>query len=159
MTEITVDESIEIDRPAAEAWAVVADYGRDPEWRRGVVSMVADPAGPVRRGTATSEVLRMAGREWHNDGVVTSVGPGTRFTWRTTEGADALGARTVTALGPARCIVRLELVVRPHGAERLLRPLLARMLRRNVSGDLERLRALVAGVQAGADAPTAAGMR
>ena len=46
------------------------------------------------------------------------------------------------------------MVVRPHGPERLLRPVLARMLRTNLRGDLERLRTLVmVGVPSAATAP------
>lgn len=143
MREIQLSEHIEIDRPAAEAWAVVADYRRDPEWRTGVVTMAPEPVDLVAVGTTTAEELRMARRTWHNDGVVTAVEPGVRFAWRTTEGADASGSREVEGLGRDRCRVRLTMVVRPHGPERLLRPVLARMLRTNLRGDLERLRTLV----------------
>ncbi len=149
MPEISFIEDIEIDRPAAEAWAVVADYRRDVEWRTGVVAMVPHPTGPVEPGTTTAEDMRLGGRTYHNDGMVTAVEPGVRFTWRTTSGADASGARSVEALGPARCRVRLELAVRPSGAERLLRPVLARMMRRNLAADARRLRALVEGSASG----------
>ena len=144
MRDIQLSDQIDIDRPAAEAWAVVADYRRDPEWRTGVVTMAPDPPDVVTTGTTTAEELRFAGRTWHNDGVVTAVEPGVRFTWRTTEGADASGSRAVEALGPDRCRVRLVMVVRPSGPERLVRPVLARMLRATLRRDLERLRDLVA---------------
>jgi hypothetical protein len=85
----------------------------------------------------------MAGRTWHSDGVVTAVDPGVRFAWRTTTGADASGSRQVEVLGPDRCRVRLTLAVRPSGPERLLRPVLRRMLRTNLRRDLDRLRSLV----------------
>ncbi len=105
----------------------------DPEWRTGVLSMVATPHGAVEVGTRTVEQLRLAGKTWRNDGEVLAVDPGRSFRWRTTEGADAHGGR---------CVVRMELHVEPHGAERLMAPLLRRMLDRNLRGDLERLRAL-----------------
>ena len=143
MRTITLDQHIEIDRPAPEVWAVVADYRRDPEWRAGVVTMDPRPADLVGTGTTTAEELRFGGRTWHNDGVVTDVDPGTWFGWRTVQGADASGSREVEAVGPGRCRVRLRMVVRPAGAERLLRPVLGRMLRRNLVGDLGRLRSLV----------------
>ena len=76
---------------------MLADYGNDVTWRGGVTSMVPTPPGPVRAGTTTDEHMRVAGGRYHNLGVVTAVGPGLRFTWRTTSGADADGARTVTA--------------------------------------------------------------
>jgi uncharacterized membrane protein len=150
MTELRFSAAIEIDRPAAEVWGVLADYARDAEWRTGVVAMVPSPAGLVREGTITTEDLRLGGRRYHSDGVVTAVEPGVGFTWRTTAGADASGSRRVEALGPARCRVRLELTVRPSGFERLLRPVLAPMLRANLRADAAHLRTLVEAVPAAA---------
>lgn len=140
MSTITITESIEIARPATYVWEVVADYGHDPEWRKGVSTMAPQPPGSVAVGTTTAEEMRMAGQSYRNDGIVTAVEPGRRFSWRTTEGADAHGARTVEALGPDRCRLTLELVVTPHGAEALMAPVLGPMLRRTVVGDLRRLR-------------------
>ena len=151
----TITETISIDRPAADVWAVVADYGRDPEWRAGVETMAPSPAGLVRVGTTTAEVMRFAGRTLRNAGVVVSVEPGVRFEWRTTDDADASGARTVEPMGHDRCRVTLELVVRSHGVERLLRPLLAPMLRRGVAADVDRLRALVSPTRSERPAPRA----
>ena len=143
MTTIDMHAAIDIERPAEEVWAVVADYARDPEWRTGVEAMVPTPGGEVRLGTTTAETLRLAGRTWHNDGVVTGVDPGTRFTWRTTLGADADGSRSVEASGAGSCRVRLDLRVRPHGFEKVMAPALRRMLQRNLRRDLDQLRELV----------------
>lgn len=143
MNPIAITCETDIDRPAAEVWAVLADYGRDPEWRQGVTTMAPDPAGLVRVGTTTAEEMHFAGQTRHNDGEVIAVDPGRSFRWRTVTGADAEGSRTVTPLEERRCQVRLELVVRPHGFEALLAPMLGRMLRRTVAADLVRLQALV----------------
>lgn len=132
-----------IDRAAEDVWEVLADYELDPLWRHGVTSMVPTPAGPVRAGTTTDEHMRVAGGRYHNLGVVTALGPGLRFTWRTTSGADADGSRTVTPAAAGRSLVRLELNVRLHGAQRLAAPLFRATLRRNLTADAERLRALV----------------
>ena len=149
MTTIEMQATAEIDRPAAEVWQVLADYARDPEWRTGVRSMVPTPPGEAQVGTTTTEVLRLGGRTWRNDGEVTAVDAGRRFTWRTTVGADADGARAVSPTSDGSCLVSLELRVRPHGAERLMAPLLRRMLQKNLHRDLSRLRELVT---AGAEA-------
>jgi hypothetical protein len=136
-------------RPAAAAWAVVADYGRDPEWRQGVRTMAPSPAGAVGVGTTTAEVLRTGGRTLRNGGVVTDVAAGHHFAWRTTSGVDADGSRTVTATGPRTCTVRLELRVRPHGFDRLLAPVLRRVVARGLAADARRLATLVEGAAAG----------
>ncbi|WP_219416650.1 SRPBCC family protein [Pseudonocardia nigra] len=142
---------MDFDRPANAVWAVVADYGRDPEWRDGVETMAPSPPGPVHPGQTTAEVMRFAGRTLRNDGIVTAVGPGLHFTWRTTSGSDAEGSRTVEELGPGRCRVRLEVRVRLHGPDRLLAPLMRVLVRRTLAGDLARLRRVAqrAGTPAG----------
>lgn len=132
-------QTLTIDLPAEQVWAVLSDHRRDPRWRTGVLEMHREPADDLAVGTVTHEVLRLGGRTYLNDGVVTAVDPGRRLEWRTTQGADAHGARSVAVLGPERCSVTLELHVEPHGADRLLAPLLGRMLARNLRADLHRL--------------------
>lgn len=139
MSEIDLAAQTRIARPAAEVWPIVADHACDPAWRTGVRAMVPTPSGLVHLGTTTDEQLRFGGRTYRNLGVVTAVEPGVRFAWQTTDGADANGSRTVLADGPDACFVLLELAVRPRGIERVLRPLLARLLLRNLRGDVARL--------------------
>ena len=143
MSVIQITEEIVIAAPADEAWSIVSDYDRDVDWRGGVISMVPEPPGPARVGTITHEQMRLAGRSWHNVGVVTAVEPGHHLRWRTTAGARAHGARTVLPLDESRCRVRLDLHVTPTGGSRLLAPVLGRMLRRSLRADARRLRDLL----------------
>lgn len=143
MSTIHLIHEADIDAPAALVWRVVSDYARDTEWRRGVLSMVPAPPGPVGVGTTTVEEMKFAGKSYRNDGEVVAVEPGSRFEWRTTAGAAAHGSRQVTPIDPQRCRVRLALHVTPTGFDRLLAPILKRMLDKGVAGDLERLRDLV----------------
>jgi uncharacterized membrane protein len=147
----TFEHDAEIEVAAEAAWAVVADYRRDPQWRTGVLSMV--PAHPelARVGLVADEVIRVAGKRWHNIGMVTEAVDGEWFAWRTTEGAVADGSRSVVPVGPTRCRVRLTLNVTPTGFSALAAPLLARILDRNLRRDLERLRELLE--QEAADLP------
>lgn len=142
MNSIEYSAETDVDAPAAAVWALIADYGRDPEWRDGVATMAPSPPGPVRPGTTTDEQMRAMGRDYRNGGVVGEVEPGVRFTWRTTSGVDADGARTVHDLGDGRSRVRLEVRLRPQGAQRLLAPVLRAVLRRGLVADAARLRAL-----------------
>jgi uncharacterized membrane protein len=113
-----------VDRFAADVWALVANYDRDPEWRAGVTTMAPIPSGPATPTTITSEVMRIGGRSYRNGGEVTNLDPGARFTWRTTPGADADadGSRSVEPLGPGRCRVRLEVRVAPGARPAATRP-------------------------------------
>jgi uncharacterized membrane protein len=143
-------ESLVIDAPAESIWSVIADYGRDPEWRSGVVSMTIEPTGAIAAGASTHEVIRVAGRTYRNSGVIDHVVRGSTIEWHTTSGAEARGARSVRALAPDRCAVTLELHVVPRGLNRLFAPVLRRMLRANLHRDLAELAALTAAVPASA---------
>ncbi|MDP2290998.1 MAG: SRPBCC family protein [Actinomycetota bacterium] len=143
MTAIHFSETVDIDVDAEHAWRIVADYSHDHRWRTGVISMTSSPTGLVDTGTTTLELMKLAGRSYRNAGIVTSVEPGVRFTWRTVEGASASGSRSVTALADDRCRVSLELTVTPKGIDRLFRPITARMLARNLRRDSDALRSLV----------------
>ncbi|MET0191310.1 MAG: SRPBCC family protein [Pseudonocardia sediminis] len=140
---ITVDAAVEVDAPAAEAWAVLADYARDVQWRDGVRSMVPTPPGPVRAGTRTAETMHAAGRTLHNDGEATAVEDGRRFTWRTTSGVRAEGSRAVVPLDGDSCRVELTLRVVPPGLLRLVPWAVTGMLRRGLRRDAGRLRAVI----------------
>lgn len=141
MIELTA--SVEIDATAEEIWVVLADYALDPTWRTGVLSMIPSAPGLAEAGTTTREELRLAGRTWINLGIITEVEPARRLAWRTTDGADASGERRIQPLDEGRCRVTLDLRVHPHGAERLVAPMLARLLARNLRRDLDRLHHVV----------------
>src|SRR5262245_7066832 len=111
MTSFTASTEIDVDRPAAEVWAVVADYERDPEWRDGVVTMDPSAPGPVTAGTTTAEELHMGGDVARNRGVVDVVEPGRFFVWHTTEGAQAHGDRRLTVLDEGRTRVFMSITV------------------------------------------------
>jgi uncharacterized protein YndB with AHSA1/START domain len=140
---IDLIRSHDIPAPATAVWAVLADYRRDPEWRTGVLSMEPDTPGLARPGTTTHEVMRLGGQTNHVDAVVEEVDPGSRLTWRTTAGADANGFRLVESTGGDLCRVTLGITIRAHGAERLLVPVVRRMMGRNLERDLVALAALV----------------
>jgi uncharacterized membrane protein len=141
-TYIDFATTVDIDRPAQDVWALLADYGRDPDWRAGVLSMTADPPGRAAPGTTTAEVMRFAGRTLRNNGMIVRVGPGHQLAWRTTSGIDANGVRAVEPRGPHHCRARLATRVRPHGFDRLLAPLAHLLLQWRITRDGRRLRSL-----------------
>src|SRR5690348_16572596 len=94
---------------------------------------------PVSPGAETAETIKVGGRTYRNRGVVDDVIEHRMLAWHTVDGADAHGRRLTAALGDGSTRVRLELAVRPSGVERLLTPVLRRMLQRNLERDLGRL--------------------
>jgi Polyketide cyclase / dehydrase and lipid transport len=59
---IHVEESVTVARSPEAVWSVVADYGTDVQWRKGLTDMTPDPPGPPAVGTKVHEVLKTGGR-------------------------------------------------------------------------------------------------
>lgn len=141
---IVVTASIELDAPAKQVWAVLADYRNDTRWRVGVAAMDQDTPGTVQVGTITTEDFRILGQRLHNIGVVSHVAQGRSFRWRTIEGTDADGARLLEALPGDRSRVVLTTTSRPAGlVERLLSPFIRPALQKSLETSLVQLRTLV----------------
>jgi uncharacterized membrane protein len=106
----TIEQSIDIDRPAADAWAVLEDVRRLPEFSPSTVEVSAPPRLD-EQGQRFRQVVQLGGRrfesEWRVAGVVPkrclaiegSVLPGTRY--RTVE--------ELTDLRPGRSRVTLRM--------------------------------------------------
>ena len=122
--------------------------------------MVSTPPGTISKaGVSTSEVIRVAGRTYRNDGVVRSVDVGVGFTWETTSGARASGSRSVTPTTDEGCVVRLTLHVWPAGFDRVLALIVRRVLARNLRRDAERLRTIAEEAVAVTESPNRTGNR
>jgi uncharacterized protein YndB with AHSA1/START domain len=138
-----ISQSIDIPRPAADVFALVADHRNDTRWRHGVREMTADPIGPVTPGATVHEVLRFAGSTHVTDTVITAVDPGRSFSYDGAgTGGRVRGRRVVEATAESTCRVTTELEVATTGVLRFLEPLLAPMFRRGVGRDLAALRSL-----------------
>lgn len=141
---IVVTASVEVAATPARAWAVVADYRYDAQWREGVASMEQSTTGTVADATRTVEDFRMLGQHMTNVAMISVVVPGQSFRWRTVSGTRAEGTRQVVALGEGRTLIRLETRSWPSGlVETLLRPLIKPTLKRSLDRSVLALKRLV----------------
>lgn len=145
MSTVTFEVSKQIAAPAARVWAVVADYARDREWRRGV-EMRQEPPGMAAQGALTYERLRLLGSDQHVVARLEEVEPGHRLTFRSIESdVPVRGERRVEARGDGGSCVTVRLEMEPSGLWALLQKPLAALFRWRFAQDLERLAKLVEG--------------
>jgi hypothetical protein len=140
---VRIAESVQIDRPPADVWEAIADYGFDLQWRKGLTAMAPDPPGGPAPGTKVHEVVRSSGRDYVADIVVTDLDPGVsyRFSGSGTIGGLS-GGRRVQA-DPSGSVFTYEVELQPKGAMRLLRPVLGPMVRSGFRRDLRALKTLL----------------
>jgi uncharacterized membrane protein len=141
---VRVVGSVEIDRPASQVWAYVADYGNDPSWRAAVTQMRPSVPGPAQVGVTTHERLRLLGMTFRTDASIDRVEAGRLLEWRAHDRQKQLqGSRMVEPTGPTSS--RFTEVVEGGllGLLRPLGPLVAWLLQRQATADLRRLKHLL----------------
>jgi uncharacterized membrane protein len=141
---VRVVGSVEIDRPASQVWAYVADYGNDPSWRAAVIHMRPSAPGPARVGVTTHERLRLLAMTFRTDAMIDQVEAGRLLHWRAHDRQKHLqGSRRVEPTGPTSS--RFTEVVEGGllGLSRPLGPLVAWLLQRQATADLQRLKHLL----------------
>lgn len=84
--EMRIVESIRIERPPEDVWAVVSDLDSHTEWRPSLKEFRQVSDGPLGVGTRIREVLSWRGRTIELDDVVTAFDPprrlGVRGGWK-----------------------------------------------------------------------------
>jgi hypothetical protein len=142
---VRLAESVQISKPPAEVWDAIADYSFDLQWRKGLREMRPDPPGKPATGTKVHEVVRSAGRDYVADTVVTELDPGVsyRFAGKGTMGGLAGGRTVVPDSDGAGAVFTYAIELEPQGGMRMVRPLLAPMVRSGLKKDLRRLKALL----------------
>jgi hypothetical protein len=140
--------SVDLPVPPAAAWEVIADYGRDADWRHGV-AMRHDPPGTVVDGTITHEDLAFLGSIHHTQARIDGVEPGRAFRFTSADGRIHGHRRIEPRAGGCALTVGL----RVEGLHPLGAAIAGWLYRRRVRGDLARLRALLGAAQRAAPVP------
>ena len=136
---LSVKSSILIRRTAAQVFAHVSDYARDPTWRTGVSEMCHDPPGMIQLGAKTHERMTFAGMHMLNIAEIVAFEPGRKTAFKTTGGPlAATGYRLVESEADGARFTYAA-AVELGGPMALLAPILQWYLRRTVRSDLERL--------------------
>ncbi|HEY2180098.1 MAG TPA: SRPBCC family protein [Solirubrobacteraceae bacterium] len=122
-----ITASIEVARPAEEAFAYVIDPSKMPEWQQGCVSGHMD-AAPTRVGSKCTTVRKIGGREIEATTEITEYDPPRRWADRGIDGPiRAIVGVTVQPLSDnTRSRVTIDLDFAGHGIGKLLVPLVVR---------------------------------
>lgn len=141
---IEVSTSIEIDRPAPDVFAFVADFPNNPKWQRGQESCEWTSEPPLRVGSTYEQRARFLGKEMRNSFEVIELEPDRHVTFTSTAGTFPLTVtRTVEPLGTTRSRCTENVRGDPKGFFRIAEPLLRQMVKRSIKRDFPRLKALL----------------
>ena len=140
---INVVVRTEINVPVEEAYAYVIDFSKNAEWQSGIQSTDWTSPPPIRVGSTYDQHADY--KDTVTSYEITAVEPGRSVTTQSKQGATfpITVTRTVDPLGDFRCRITVDLVGHPGGLRRLLKPLVAKMVRKSVEADYRRLKRLL----------------
>ena len=138
--DITAEVTIERPREAITAFAM--DAANDPAWIGGVVESKALTDGPFGKGSKVGRTAKFLGRELNYVNEVTGFEEG-RLLAMKAEKPFPMEIRYEFEASGEGTLVRVRVGGEGSGFFRLAAPLLAPMVRRNVTGDLRRLKAIL----------------
>ena len=135
--------SIVIDRPAEDVFAFLSDLENDVKWRREWVEARNTSQGPIGVGATFLLVSEVLGRRSEVVYEVTEYEPNRMAAWKTVSGPMPLTFRRSFdgVEGGTRVTVRYDGEMR--GFFKLAAPLLVSMGRRQLEGDIPRLKELM----------------
>ena len=136
--------SIEIEQPAAEVFAYVADFEQNPTWQGGMRSCRWTSEPPLRVGSTYDQQASFLGRSINSSFVVTALEPGASITIETTESTFPITVtRAVEAISETSCRVSATVDGGPGGVLAVLGVLMRPLAQRSVRGDYRRLKTVL----------------
>mgnify|MGYP001825308084 CR=1 FL=1 len=143
---ITTNIDITINRPAAEVFEYISDFAKNPSWQNGMKSCEWITDGPVSVGSQYLQKAEFMGREINSTFEVIEHTPGERVKAHTIESTFPITfTRWVTAVGDNETRVQALIEGDSSGFFRLMKPLMAPMVRRSIRNDYARLKELLEG--------------
>ena len=139
-----ITETVHVDRPPSDVWAVVSDLGTHTEWRPALVELRQISEGQLVVGSRIREVLRWRRRAIEIEDVVTALEPERRL--GIAGGWSAADFEVDFLLEPERdgTRVTMDWPLRPKSfLLKLVAPFLGRTMRRATREELALLKAYV----------------
>ncbi len=140
---VTIDHSIDIQRPVEAVFAYVADPRNDPQWQGAIKEVRLTPDGPPRVGTKVKLVVSFLGVRLEPTNEITAWEPNRSFSYM---GRAAPSTAEATyrfeAVGTGTRL-SATLQVEPGGLFQVAEPLFASQAKRQLEADFQHLKGLL----------------
>lgn len=141
---ITVEHSIEINRPVDEvfAFAGTGHIKGHKQWAPALIDIRQTSAGPMGVGTTYHQVRNINGKPTDIDTEVTAFEPNKRLSFKNQGGIPAQGTYSFEPSG-AGTKVTFRLEMEPSGFGRLAGPMIGRAVKKETQDEMERLKSVL----------------
>ena len=141
---ITLQETIQIDRPVKEVYDYVVNVENTQKWQPAVIEVRRLTEGPIRVGTKFSEVAMMMRRRVHSTCEITQLEPNSTVAFKGTSDGPLEYQTTYTLVANGNA-TQLHIVgsFRTKGLWRLLEPLFGGEVRSQSRHELTAMKAMI----------------
>jgi len=136
---ITVERSIQIDKPAADIFAYASNYDNATQWQGGVESVEVEGGGSQVGGKYT-EVRKFLGREMRTTLEVTAYEPGVKWAAKTITGPVPYEVTMTLESAGGGTKVTTHIDGEPTGFFKMAQGAVQSQLEKSLEGDLQRLK-------------------
>jgi hypothetical protein len=140
---VDVSSELVIARPRPEVAAFATEPANDPVWIGGIRSSRALQPGPIAVGARVERTASFLGRRIDYVNEVVELEPSARLHMRSVQGPFPMEITYAFADAPGGTRVGIRVQGDAGGFYRLAGPVLGAAVKRSVSGDLKRLKALL----------------
>jgi carbon monoxide dehydrogenase subunit G len=140
---VTIEQSIDIDRPVQEVFAFLTPFENIPRWESGILEASQTSPGPLAVGARGRDVRQFLGRRTVTEYEVTACEAPTRFAVRSLSGPVSVRASYTLEPRGEGTRLRSRAELRLPGPVRLLAPLIRPIMQRRHANDLRSLRVLL----------------
>ncbi len=140
---VTIEASVDINRPIDEVWAYVTDPTKVPEWSSMALDSTLEGPGPMGVGSRIRGIGKFLGRTVETTSEVTQYDPPSKFAIRGVSGSVHLEIeRHLESIGEGTRY-RCRLVGDSGGLFKLADPIVTALMKRTVETDHQHLKALL----------------
>jgi uncharacterized protein YndB with AHSA1/START domain len=134
--------TVHLNKPVEQVFAFLTDTGKLATWQSNLIKSESLTEGPLRTGSRFREVRRINNKEEQIEGEITTLEPNKRLETKTVTKPQAMVSY---ALDPEQGGTRLKysFVLETSGLMRLLEPLIASSIKKDMDADFETLKSLL----------------
>ncbi len=137
---------IDINRPVPEVFAFITNPANHARWDSTSLVMEPQSHGAWHSGMKLREVRKLGGRETEVWSQVADLEPNRRMTIKSLTGPEWLGEWYFEPVGN-RTHLRFEAQMKTHGLMRLMEPMIAKSLKRDIDANFARLKTVLEGAE------------
>jgi uncharacterized protein YndB with AHSA1/START domain len=139
----TFEFTITINRPAADVFKALTDFGSYKKWQTGVIESTILSAGAMGVGTRYRFISEFMGQKIEAEGEVTAYEQPSKYAWKSTKGPFPMQEVTTLESAGAATVVKTTVTAELGGFFKLAEGMVVGQAKKQFDGDYQKLKEML----------------